>query len=244
MRHLVLLHGWGMSSAVFDPLRRALASGCRAHAMDLPGYRGSANVEPYTLDALAYRVAEAAPSHCAVLGWSLGALVALAWAAQSPAHVEKLVIVAGTPCFVQREDWPHGLEPTMFCSFADELASDRERALRRFTALQARGDENSKEVTRALGAVSSDATGVSSAVLDAGLRILRDADLRQPVNGIFQRTLVIHGARDELVPLAAAEYLAANLRAGELETLGGAAHAPFLSAPALVASRILDFLDE
>jgi pimeloyl-[acyl-carrier protein] methyl ester esterase len=244
MRHLVLLHGWGMSSAVFDPLRRALAPGCHAQAMDLPGYRGSANVEPYTLDALARRVAEATPPHCAVLGWSLGALVALAWAAQSPEQVEKLVIVAGTPCFVQREDWPHGLEPAVLCSFGRELASDRERTLRRFTALQARGDENSKGVTRALGAASSDAADVSSAVLDDGLHILRDTDLRPRLNGISQSALVLHGARDELVPLAAAEYLAANLRAGELETLMGAAHAPFLSEPARAASRILDFLDE
>ena len=244
MRHLVLLHGWGMSSGVFDPLRRALAPGCHAQAMDLPGYRGSANAEPYTLDALARRLAEAAPPRCAVLGWSLGALVALAWAAQSPEQVEKLVIVAGTPCFVQREDWPHGLEPAVLCSFGRELASDRERTLRRFTALQARGDENSKDVTRALGAASSDAADVSNAVLDDGLRMLRDTDLRPLLIGISQRTLVIHGARDELVPLAAAEYLAANLRAARLETLRDAAHAPFLSAPALVTSRILGFLDE
>ena len=178
MKDLVLLHGWGMSSGVFDPLRRALAPGCHAQAMDLPGYRGSANAEPYTLDALARRLAEAAPPRCAVLGWSLGALVALAWAAQSPEQVEKLVIVAGTPCFVQREDWPHGLEPAVLCSFGRELASDRERTLRRFTALQARGDENSKDVTRALGAASSDAADVSNAVLDDGLRMLRDTDLR------------------------------------------------------------------
>ena len=244
MKQLVLLHGWGMSSAVFDPLRRALAPGCHAQAMDLPGYGRSASVEPYTLDALARRVAEAAPPHCAVLGWSLGALVALAWAAQFPAQVEKLVIVAGTPCFVRREGWPHGLEPAVLFSFGRELASDRERTLRRFTALQARGDENPKDVTRALGAASRDATCVSNAVLDGGLRILRDTDLRLILKDISQRTLVVHGVRDELVPLAAAEYLAANLRAVQIETLPGAAHAPFLSEPVRVAKRILDFLDE
>ncbi len=60
--------------------------------------------------------------------------------------------------------------------------------------------------------------------------------------GSAQRTLVIHGARDELVPVGAAEYLAAHLRDARLETLAGAAHAPFLSEPDRVAERIADFL--
>jgi pimeloyl-[acyl-carrier protein] methyl ester esterase len=73
---------------------------------------------------------------------------------------------------------------------------------------------------------------------------LRETDLRPRLTEISQRALVIHGARDALVPLAAAEYLAANLRAARMEFCGGAAHAPFLSEPVGVAARILEFLDE
>jgi pimeloyl-[acyl-carrier protein] methyl ester esterase len=241
MKDLVLVHGWGMSSAVFDRLRRELAPGCHAQAVDLPGYRGRESVEPYTIDALAHCVADAAPRRCAVLGWSLGALVALVWAAEAPEQVGKLVIVAGTPCFAQREDWPHGIAPAVLRSFACELASDRERTLRRFVALQAHGDENARDVARALDGASAQASSYED-VLDRGLSILRETDLRPRLKEVFQPVLVMHGEQDEVVPIAAAEYLVANLPNARLETLSGASHAPFVSAPARVTERILDFL--
>lgn len=244
MKQLVLLHGWGMSHVVFDGLSGALASVYCAHAIDLPGYGGGARPEPYTLDTLARRVADDAPRRCIALGWSLGGLVALRWAAQAPEQVEKLVIVAGTPCFVRRDDWPHAVAAEVLDSFASDLRFDRERTLRRFVALQAHGDENTKEVTRALGVASSDRRGVSDDALECGLRVLRETDLRPLVDEISQPALLIHGARDEVVPVAAAEYLAAHLRLAELEIVSGAAHAPFLSEARRVEQRILDFLDE
>lgn len=244
MKHLVLLHGWGMSRAVFDALAGALAPVCRAEAVDLPGYGGRASPEPCTLDALAQCVADDAPRRCIALGWSLGGLVALRWAARAPEQVERLVIVAGTPCFVRRDDWPHAVAAEVLDSFASDLRLDRERTMRRFVSLQAHGDENTKEVTRALAAASSDKAGVSDDGLECGLRILRETDLRPLVDEISQPVLLIHGACDALVPVAAAEYLAAHLRSGELEIVSGAAHAPFLSQPRRVAQRILDFLDE
>jgi pimeloyl-[acyl-carrier protein] methyl ester esterase len=260
MKDIVLLHGWGMSATVFDvlqrelasrvhavglsdsPLRVGISSGLRTHAVDLPGYRGRATAETHTLDTLARAIADSAPPRCAVLGWSLGALIALAWAAQAPGQVESLIIVAGTPCFVRRTDWPHGVGVAVFSAFAEELRVDRDRTLRRFAGLQARGDESSKDVLRALGAASAD--GVRDDVLLQGLRILRETDLRPVLNVITQRTLLLHGARDELVPIAAAEYLETSLPAAELEAIAGAAHAPFLSQPARVARRIRVFLDE
>jgi pimeloyl-[acyl-carrier protein] methyl ester esterase len=252
-----------MSAGVFDALRRDLTSGWqvqagdpssasstpvglspgwRTHAVDLPGHGGPASPEPYTLDALVRSVAETAPARCVVLGWSLGALVALTWAAHAAEQVERLVIIAGTPCFVRRTDWAHGVEPAVFDAFARDLRLDRDHTLRRFAALQAHGDKNSKEVTRALGAETG--ARVSDEGLQDGLRILLESDVRPYLKSIAQRALLIHGMRDELVPIAAAEYLAANLRGAALELIEGAAHAPFLSAPSRVAQRIAGFLDE
>jgi pimeloyl-[acyl-carrier protein] methyl ester esterase len=242
MKDIVLLHGWGMSSAVFDALRRELAPGCHAQALELPGY-GCASAEPYTLDVVVRALSEAAPPRCVVLGWSLGALVALVWAARDPKQVERLVIVAGTPCFVQREDWPHGIRPAVLCAFARELQCDPERTLRRFAALQAHADENAKAVTRALDAAAARGEGVGDGVLESGLRILREADLRPLLKSIPQRALLVHGEHDELVPVAAAAYLAAALRDAQLALVQGAGHAPFLSRTGEVARRILDFLD-
>jgi pimeloyl-[acyl-carrier protein] methyl ester esterase len=145
---------------------------------------------------------------------------------------------------VRRDDWPHAVGADVLLSFARDLRLDRERTLGRFAALQAHGDDHAKEVTRALAAASSDRAGVSDDVLERGLRVLRETDLRALAEKVSQRTLLIHGARDALVPSAAAEYLAAHLPLAELEIVSGAAHAPFLSEPRRVARRIVDFLDE
>jgi pimeloyl-[acyl-carrier protein] methyl ester esterase len=242
MKDLVLLHGWGMSAAVFDGLRRELPAAIRTHALDLPGYGGRASPETYALHELARPLANAAPPCCVVLGWSLGALVALAWALEAPEQVQKLVIIAGTPCFVRRTDWPCAMDADVFTSFAQELESERPRTLRRFAALQAHGDENAREVVRVLAAASSDTSHSIDGVLEAGLLALKENDLRPSLQNVAQPTLVIHGARDEIVPLGAAEYLAAALRGARLETLRGAAHAPFVSEPRRVAECIGDFL--
>jgi pimeloyl-[acyl-carrier protein] methyl ester esterase len=115
--------------------------------------------------------------------------------------------------------------------------------MRRFAALQTRGDEKWKEVTRRLVA-SSHKAGASDEVLARGLSILAQSDLRPLLTRVTQPTLLIHGARDALVPLAAAGYLASNVRGAELEIVSSAAHAPFLSEPRRVAKRILEFLGE
>ena len=87
---LVLLHGWAMHSGIWGPIVAHLAHRFRVHAVDLPGHGYSAPVAPCTLDAMAAAVdaaldAEARP--LAVLGWSLGGLVAMRWALARPATV-------------------------------------------------------------------------------------------------------------------------------------------------------------
>mgnify|MGYP001289020621 CR=1 FL=1 len=65
--------------------------------------------------------------------------------------------------------------------------------------------------------------------LQAGLAILRDADLRPMLAGVSQPALLIAGARDTLAPLSAQEYMAAHLAQAKLQVIPGAAHAPFLT---------------
>jgi pimeloyl-[acyl-carrier protein] methyl ester esterase len=80
--------------------------------------------------------------------------------------------------------------------------------------------------------------------LSAGLQLLLDTDLRSTLPLIAQPTLVIHGERDELAPIAAGEFLASTLASGRLVTIRGAAHAPFLSNPSAVSRAMLEFFDE
>ncbi|MBS4097252.1 MAG: pimeloyl-ACP methyl ester esterase BioH [Sulfuricella sp.] len=229
--NLVLLHGWGMHGGIWDGVKPALDGHFRVHAVDLPGHGGSPACDPYTSEAVAEAIAAVLPESAILCGWSLGGMVALEMARRYPQKIARLVLMATTPCFAQREDWACAMDCGVLENFAAELENDYEGTLKRFLALQARGDETAKAVLRALRDNLFQRGRPAAAALRGGLAILRDADLRSRVAEIRQPALIVHGDRDQLTPLAAGEWLAQTLPTARLTVFHGAAHAPFLSHP-------------
>ena len=244
VRDVVLLHGWGSNAAVWKDTAASLAPRYRPHAHDLPGYGATALCAPYTPDGIAAAIAQAAPARCHVVGWSLGGQVALAWSRLAPRQVERLVLIAATPCFVQRPDWPHALDETVLTGFLRDLADDPSGALKRFVTLQAQGDDDARRVGRQLRAALTTGGEPGAAALESGLRLLLETDQRGELGSIRQQALVLHGERDQLVPPAAATYLDRRLPAARLTVVRGAAHAPFLSQSGLVTGALNEFFDE
>lgn len=241
---LVLLHGWGMHGGVWAGVADELARHNQLHIVDLPGYGGSAAITPYTLEALTARLVNALPPHFNVCGWSLGGQVALTLAQLYPARVGRLVAVDTNPCFVTRADWPQGIQREVLQIFADSLVSDYEGTLKRFLALQASGDASARAVLARLRGLLFARGRPDRAVLDAGLAILLNADLRASVAGIPHAALVIHGSHDTLAPLAAGEWLAQHLPDGCFCRIRGASHAPFLSHSDPFIAALTDFLHD
>jgi pimeloyl-[acyl-carrier protein] methyl ester esterase len=241
---VVLLHGWGMHGGVWSELAHELARRFRVHVVDLPGYRASPGCDPYTLERIAAEVARQMPSPCAVCGWSFGGQVALAWAGAFPQQVARLALIATTPCFTRRDDWPQAVEASVLEEFTQALTTDRAGALKRFLSLQALGDERAKQVARQLRQNLSTLGNGGLHALKQGLELLLGVDLREGLPGIRQPVLVLHGERDTLAPPAAGEYLARVLPHARLVRLRGAAHAPFLSDPRRVERLLAGFLDE
>jgi pimeloyl-[acyl-carrier protein] methyl ester esterase len=245
LKALVLLHGWGMSPAVFDGLGTRLSTRYEVQPVRLPGYDDGA-CEPYELERIARHVAAAAPERCFVAGWSLGGEIAIAWARAEPQQIERMALIATTPCFVQRDGWSHAVEACVLQEFASALHRDAAGTLKRFAALQAHGDVAAKRVATALRACVACSGGDSipdNRTLQRGLDVLIDTDLRAVLHEIGTEALVIHGERDALVPLAAAEYLASRLPRGRLAIVPGAAHAPFVSDAQTVADLMVEFFD-
>src|SRR5512135_1741833 len=136
---LVLLHGWGMHGGVWEYLARQLAQEFQVHCVDLPGHGYSAAQSadsPLALDEIVAELSARFGEPLTVCGWSLGGQIALRWARLYPQQVQRLVLVASTPCFVEREDWPFGMAQDTLQHFAAELEQDHAAILRRFLALQ------------------------------------------------------------------------------------------------------------
>lgn len=69
-----------------------------------------------------------------------------------------------------------------------------------------------------------------------------EVDLRGKLSEIMQPTLVIHGDKDMIVPLAQGQALAAAIPNSTLLVLNGAGHVPTLTRPEAVANAMMEFL--
>ena len=241
VRDVVLLHGWGSGAAVWDDIGRRLRPRFRVHALPLPGY-GDSTIAARSLEEMTEVIARVAPRRCGVVGWSLGGEAALAWALRAPLQVQRIALIATTPCFTSKPGWPCGTPPAVLREFGQAIKADRAGTLARFVAVQARGDARARQVGGMLQRLYEQ--GVPDEVLEAGLTALSSADLRRDLHRVRQPALVLHGARDRIVPPAAGRRLAVALPVGRLQLLRACAHAPFLSQPGRVARALRDFFNE
>ena len=239
---LVLIHGWGMHGGVWSDVAQRLFADFSVHSVDLPGFGASAPLAKTDLDSLVQSLAVQFATPVNVCGWSLGGQLAMHWAVQEPAKVNRLIVVTSTPCFTNRDDWSFGLPSEVLAKFADELEQNHAATLRRFISLQLRGSENERELQTKLREQLFSRGEPDMNALRGGLEILRDADQRSEVAGIEQQTLVIAGQRDKLTPPEASHYLAQVIPHARLVVIEGAAHAPFLSHPDIFVEQVSEFL--
>jgi pimeloyl-[acyl-carrier protein] methyl ester esterase len=218
LKDVVFLPGWGFDNRVWQPVAERLAGKFR-FARDL----------------------DSAPDGAIACGWSLGAMRALKSAVA--VRLSKLVLVGATPRFVQVPDWPCAQPPELLDGFAAAVTADPRAALRRFAALLNQGDERARDITRQLTALINERID-DPATLNAGLAELRDTDLRKSAVAVRLPTLIVHGERDPLMPLAAGRWLAEHMPNARLEIFSGAAHAPFLTQPDRFAELLQRFADE
>ena len=240
---LVLLHGWALHGGMWGPWLDELAQTARLHVVDLPGH-GYSQWPPaaHDLADLAREVFAGVPRGSAVLGWSLGGMLALELARQQPRHLRALLLVATTPKFVADSEWEHGMQPAILDEFSRGLARDYRRTVQNFLALQTRGDERATETLRLLRGRLAAHGEPDPRALQAGLAILRDADLRDALPGIVLPTLVIAGDHDRLTPPGAGRELACRLPTARLHVIERSGHAPFLSHPQAVLAEVRGFL--
>lgn len=241
--HLVLLHGWGLNSLVWDSILPRLTRDFTVIRIDLPGHGASSwPPEFHDAESLAAAIAPQLPASCALLGWSLGGMAAIELALTERTRIEQLILVSTTPKFMAADDWEHGLPAPAVERFASLLETDYEATVREFFGLQVKGDEHGRATLRELRQKLLAGGKPRLEALRAGLAILRTADQRDRLERIAAPTLVIAGEYDRMTSPQAAGTIAAAIPGARFESIPRAGHAPFLSHPGEFCRLVLTFL--
>lgn len=237
---LVLVHGWGAHSGIWQTVLPVLQQTFRVTCIDLPGHGHSQELIDNSLDGWAGAALEVAPEKAIWLGWSLGGLVAQRVAAMASERVEKLILVASTPKFVATQEWPKAVDEKVFSAFHAEVVKEPRASLLRFIALQTRGSKTASEDSRVLRKTLLQPEP-KAAALDAGMQLLLTTDLRKQAVEIICPVLVLGGKRDTLIPYVGLSKISELFSNSEFNFIPQAGHAPFLSHPDEFHKLLSDF---
>ena len=241
---LVMLHGWGLNSGVFDQIAPLLAQHSDVILIDLPGFGDNADVPLTSLETVVEQIYSALPERCNLLGWSLGGLIAQKLVLTYSKRVENLVCVATTPFFMaQAQEW-FGISPKVLQQFETQLATNYQKTVQRFLAIQAMGSVSAKQDMHVLKDAISRYPQPCEASLLQGLKLLQTVDIRKEINLIQCPTLRIYGRLDALVPhqaISAIEGLQPKTTSIVMEHVS---HAPFISDKDNFVQIVRDFLQK
>lgn len=229
---LVLLHGWGLNSGVWEPISEALTEQYRVTLIDLPGFGRNADRLPddYNLQSISTWLADYLPQNCTLLGWSLGGLIAQQLALTVPGKIQRLVLLCSSPKFTQDQNW-FGIKLSVLNTFEQQLEGDFSKTLDRFMAIQAMGSVSARHDIKKIKACIEDYPIPDEKALRAGLGILANADLREAIGSIDVPTHRLYGRLDSLVPHKAIEAIEALQPHSVSHVFEHASHAPFISHP-------------
>ncbi len=208
MSKMIFISGWAHSGSAMAKLAAALG---RADALtlalsDLDSGAGSC---PDYAAGLASRLAGVGGGPVWLVGWSTGGIVALEASLRWPAAVSGLVLISATPRFLSAPDFSGGVPAAELRAMMVGIRQDCEGTIAEFVR-RAAYPEILAEAQ--IGAAVAAACEQGTAGLRRGLEYLRQVDCRELLTKSWPcPCLVLHGAQDRIVPVAAAEWLRAHL---------------------------------
>jgi pimeloyl-ACP methyl ester carboxylesterase len=242
---VLLVHGYGSSTASYAPVIDALAAHLRVIAVDLPGFGKSDRRDgDYTPDGLADVLAEVLTQkgvqRAHVVGHSWGSSVVLAFARRHPDRLDRLVIISG---WVYDEQllpimrWARvpGLGEALYGSFYTTGIGERLYLNFVDPALVTQKVVDEVEKQMALD-------GAVAAALAAARGMHRFAETEADYRAIQNPTLLLWGRDDRVARLAFGERLARELPHAHLVVLPRCGHIPMWECTGETAAALTTFL--
>jgi 3-oxoadipate enol-lactonase len=237
---LVFINSLGCDLRIWDRVAAAFTSRYRVLRYDKRGHgRSDAPPGPYTIrdhsDDLAGLLAALEIERAALVGISVGGLIAMDFALQHPKSTRALVLSDTAPKIGTAEGWEERIRLVRekgMPAIAEQVAS------RWFTAAFKEG--RSAEYRGYLEMLSQ----ASAEGYAATCAALRDADLAAAVPAIAAPALALVGAADQTVSPGQTRTWAASLPNARVQVIAESAHLPCIEQPGAVSEAIQGFLKE
>lgn len=232
---VLLLHGGGVAGWMWNSLRKTLEPDYRVFVPDLPGHGKSAN-EPYgshheTVNALHQQLLQDSSEPVAVVGFSLGAQLAIELASRYPKLVHRVVVVSA-----QAKTMPFTALTLRALGAAAPLARNRS-----FARLQARELFVPPELMEEYVDTSA---RITKTTLLAAVGDNMRFELPAAWSDYRGRAHVMVGRRERALMRESAAAIHAALPKSEIEIVDGCGHGIPLQCPEWFNRRVAGWLAE
>jgi pimeloyl-ACP methyl ester carboxylesterase len=231
-RTVLCLPGLGASGRSFAPMRPLAAE--RRFLMWTPTLQTPLTHTPLQWNLAALNHPDAGlPERFALVGSSFGSLISIAYALAHPERIKALVLVSPVASVQRVRRWALALSTLvrMPKPFAYIFAPTVARVL----GGRKLPPEGRAEIVR-------EARRLSPLELLRRLEDILSASYLEELQNLRVPTLIIHGARDLLVPLSYARDVAARIPGSRLEVIREASHLPYMSHTDAFNAFVGDFL--
>lgn len=244
---LLFLHGWCMSSVVWQSQFMQLNRDFRVIAPDLRGHgksravSGHFDFEHYAAD-LEDLVQCLELERIILIGWSMGAQIAIQVFDALSEKLAGLVLVSATPCFTVKDDFPFGLARNEAFGMRLKVTRNLARALdgfhgRMFAEGEAGDPHTAIRIKELLDSVVPPDASVAVEAIDS----LADADMRPLLARISLPVLILNGDRDPVCLPQASDYLMGHIKFALQKVFSDCGHAFFITRPEMFNNEIIQY---
>lgn len=241
-KHYIFLPGWGMEPAVWGRFIQFFKEEEMCSFVDWRNITSLTEIK----ERASSMIQENRTDSIILIGWSLGALVALDLIKDCPGNVKSIVLFGGTSCFIEKENYPFGWKKRVIQRMKKRLQVEKEEGFLDFYhmmfSVEEREEGHFSDFTHL---VQTKFTGDVLSSYLTGLDYLLEQDLRDDVRRLELPTLLLHGEQDSICPPGAAEFIINSTKGQSvLEVIPEAGHLPFYTYPEYCYQRMELFFQQ
>ena len=226
LKNLVFIHGWGVSSKIFEPITDLLNNDYKIYSLDLPGFGKTPIEKSMALKDYADFVYEFLKinkiENPIIIGHSFGGCVAAKLALLHPNKLSKLILVGASAIRQPRRNI------VLLKKIADILKPLLPEKLR-------------KLILKLFGYDKTDYAQIERPELKETFKNVIKEDLGPYFHSVKIPTLVIWGENDAITPLREGELIAKTIPGAKIEIIKNAGHFVFLEKPKEFIKLIKEF---